>query len=54
MVCECSSVTIMIALVVADMGATILPKSVRSSFPISEIKMLVIPDATFQYVVCII
>lgn len=47
-VCECSSVAIIIALVVAGIGATILPKSVMSSFPISEIKMLDILDATFQ------
>ncbi|HJV45283.1 MAG TPA: LysR family transcriptional regulator [Bacillota bacterium] len=47
-VCECSSVAIIIALVVAGIGATILPKSVMSSFPIGEIKMLDILDATFQ------
>ncbi|WP_134699323.1 LysR family transcriptional regulator [Ammoniphilus sp. YIM 78166] len=47
-VCECSSVAIIIALVVAGIGATILPKSVMSSFPMSEIKMLDILDATFQ------
>ncbi|MBP1934538.1 LysR family transcriptional regulator [Ammoniphilus resinae] len=47
-VCECSSVAIIIALVVAGIGATILPKSVMSSFPILEIKMLDILDATFQ------
>ncbi|MBT2722684.1 LysR family transcriptional regulator substrate-binding protein [Bacillus sp. ISL-46] len=53
-VCECLSVAIIIALVVPGMGATILPKSVMSSFPISEIKMLVILDATFQSVVGIV
>ncbi|WP_157090840.1 LysR substrate-binding domain-containing protein [Heyndrickxia acidicola] len=47
-VCECSSVRIIIALVVARMGATILPKLVMSSFPISESKMLVLLDATFN------
>lgn len=47
-VCECSSVAIIIALIVAGIGATILPKSVMSSFPISEIKMLDILDTTFQ------
>jgi len=46
--CECSSVAIIIALVVAGIGATILPKSVMSSFPISEIRMLDIPDTSFQ------
>ncbi|MCM2534710.1 hypothetical protein NDK43_23150 [Neobacillus pocheonensis] len=33
---------------VAGIGATILPKSVIFTFPISEIKMLDILDATFQ------
>jgi len=47
-VCECSSVAIIIALVIAGIGATILPKSVMSSFPISQIKMLDIFDASFQ------
>ncbi|CAM3019961.1 LysR family transcriptional regulator [Paenibacillus sediminis] len=47
-ICECSSVAIIIALVVTGIGATILPKSVMSSFPISEIKMLDIPDTSFQ------
>ncbi len=44
----CSRVAIIIALEVAGIWATILPKSVMSSFPISEIKMLDIIDATFQ------
>ncbi|MBE9914253.1 LysR family transcriptional regulator [Paenibacillus donghaensis] len=47
-ICECSSVAIIIALVVAGIGATILPKSVMSSFPISEIRMLDLPDTSFQ------
>lgn len=44
---ECSSVAIIISLVVAGIGATILPKSVMSSFPISEIDMLDISDTSF-------
>jgi DNA-binding transcriptional LysR family regulator len=47
-ICECSSVAIIIALVVSGIGATILPKSVMSSFPISEIRMLDIADTSFQ------
>ncbi len=46
-VCECSSVAIIISLVVAGIGATILPKSVMSSFPIDEIDMLDISDTSF-------
>jgi DNA-binding transcriptional LysR family regulator len=47
-ICECSSVAIIIALVVSGIGATILPKSVMSSFPISEIKILDITDTSFH------
>ncbi|MDB5084379.1 MAG: LysR family transcriptional regulator [Bacilli bacterium] len=47
-ICECSSVAIIVALVVAGIGASILPKSVMSSFPIAEIQMLDIPDTSFQ------
>lgn len=47
-ICECSSVAITIALVVAGIGGSILPKSVMSSFPISQIKMLDITDTSFQ------
>lgn len=47
-VCECSSVAIIIALVAAGIGAAILPKSVMSSFPLSKIKMLMIRDAALQ------
>lgn len=43
-ICECSSVAIIIALVASGIGATILPKSVMASFPLSEIKMLPIDD----------
>ncbi|MBC2727243.1 LysR family transcriptional regulator [Desulfosporosinus sp.] len=47
-VCECSSVAISIALVIAGIGAIILPKSVMSSFPIAEIKILDILDTPMQ------
>ncbi|WP_211745636.1 LysR family transcriptional regulator [Paenibacillus sp. Marseille-Q4541] len=43
-ICECSSVAIIIALVASGIGATILPKSVMASFPLSVIKMLPIAD----------
>ncbi len=46
-ICECSSVAITLSLVVAGIGATILPKSVMSSFPISEIDTLDISDTSF-------
>lgn len=36
-ICECSSVSIIIALVAASIGATILPQSVMASFPIPDI-----------------
>jgi len=51
---ECSSVAITISLVVAGIGATILPKSVMSSFPISEIDMLDISDTNFLYEVAVV
>lgn len=38
--CECSSVSIIMALVAAGIGATILPKSVAASFPLPGISML--------------
>ncbi|MFX3632840.1 MAG: LysR family transcriptional regulator [Candidatus Pristimantibacillus sp.] len=47
-ICECSSVAIIIALVAAGIGATVFPKSVMASFPLSTIKMLTIADADFQ------
>lgn len=47
-ICECSSVAITIALIVAELGVTILPKSVLSSFPISDIELFDLPDITVQ------
>jgi LysR family transcriptional regulator, salicylic acid-responsive activator of bsdBCD len=47
-ICECSSVAIIMALVVEGIGATIVPKSVMSSFPMLEVNMLDIPETTFQ------
>lgn len=46
--CECSSVAITIALVAAGIGATVLPKSVMSSFPLNNIRMFDILYADFQ------
>ncbi|GAB2676583.1 LysR family transcriptional regulator [Paenibacillus thermoaerophilus] len=45
--CECSSVAIIIAMVAAGIGATILPKSVMASFPIPSIRMVELTDADF-------
>jgi len=53
-ICECSSVAIIIALVVAGIGATVLPKSAMSSFPLTEIQMLDINDTSFEYEVGIL
>lgn len=46
--CECSSVAIIIALVAAGIGATILPKSVTASFPLAGIKACRIADTDFH------
>ncbi|MBD7969171.1 LysR family transcriptional regulator [Paenibacillus gallinarum] len=43
-ICECSSVAIIIALVASGIGGTILPRSVMASFPLPAIKMLPIAD----------
>ena len=47
-ICECSSVAIIMSLVASGIGATIFPKSVMSSFPGSVVTMLDIEDADFQ------
>ncbi|MBP2001021.1 DNA-binding transcriptional LysR family regulator [Paenibacillus shirakamiensis] len=47
-VCECSSVAVIVALVAAGIGATVLPKSVMRAFPIPAIRILPIIDATFH------
>lgn len=47
-ICECSSVAIIMSLVAEGIGATVFPKSVMSSFPSSIVKMLTIADADFQ------
>lgn len=47
-ICECSSVAIIVALVAAGIGATVFPKSVMASFPLPTIQMLKIADADFQ------
>lgn len=39
---------------VAGIGATILPKSVMSSFPLLEIEMMDIDDTGFQYEVGVV
>ncbi|UVI27766.1 LysR family transcriptional regulator [Paenibacillus spongiae] len=47
-VCECSSVAIIMSLIAEGIGATVFPKSVMSSFPSTVVKMLNIEDADFQ------
>jgi DNA-binding transcriptional LysR family regulator len=47
-ICECSSVAIIMSLVAGGIGATVFPKSVMSSFPGTIVKMLDIEDANFQ------
>jgi len=47
-ICECSSVAIIIALVAAGIGATILPKSVIASFPLANIAALPIANTEFH------
>ncbi|TBL81332.1 LysR family transcriptional regulator [Paenibacillus thalictri] len=47
-ICECSSVTIILSLVAAGIGATVFPKSVMSSFTLLGIKVLAISDTDFQ------
>ncbi|MCO7175750.1 LysR family transcriptional regulator [Sporolactobacillus kofuensis] len=47
-VCECSSVSITIALVIAGIGVTILPQSVLSAFSVADIEWFALPDITVQ------
>jgi LysR family transcriptional regulator, salicylic acid-responsive activator of bsdBCD len=47
-ICECSSVAIIMSLVAEGIGATVFPKSVMSSFSTSVVRMLDIEDADFQ------
>lgn len=47
-ICECSSVAIIMSLIAGGIGATVFPKSVMSSFPSTVVKMLAIEDADFQ------
>ncbi|MBH5318405.1 LysR family transcriptional regulator [Paenibacillus sp. GSMTC-2017] len=47
-ICECSSVSIIMSLITAGIGASIFPKSVVSSFPIGTVDIREIEDADFQ------
>lgn len=47
-ICECSSVAVILALVASGIGATVMPKSVMESFPLSNIQMLGIADVELQ------
>lgn len=47
-ICECSSVAIIVALVAEGIGATILPESVMASFKLPDVQTLPIPSADFQ------
>ncbi len=53
-ICECSSVAIIMSLIAVGIGATVFPKSVISSFPSTVVRMLDIEDADFQSEVGII
>jgi DNA-binding transcriptional LysR family regulator len=53
-VCECSSVAIIMSLIAEGIGATVFPKSVMSSFTTGVVKMLEIEDADFQSAVGIL
>ncbi|MBB6634335.1 LysR family transcriptional regulator [Cohnella thailandensis] len=46
--CECSSVAIIIAFVAAGIGVTLLPRSVIASFPLNEIIVCDIPNTELQ------
>ena len=45
--CECSSVAVIVALVAAGIGATILPKSVTASFPLADITACELSNTDF-------
>ncbi|MEX1029671.1 MAG: LysR family transcriptional regulator [Paenibacillaceae bacterium] len=47
-ICECSSVAIIMSLVAGGIGAVVFPMSIMSSFPSNVMKMLRIKDADFQ------
>lgn len=47
-ICECSSVAVIMSLIAAGIGATVFPKSILSSFPSGDVTMLPIRDANFQ------
>ncbi|WP_028559125.1 LysR family transcriptional regulator [Paenibacillus pinihumi] len=47
-ICECSSVVIIIALVASGLGATILPKSVMDASLFNNVRMLDMEQANFQ------
>ncbi|MBO7743338.1 LysR family transcriptional regulator [Paenibacillus sp. MWE-103] len=47
-ICECSSVTVIMSLIASGIGATVFPKSILNSFPYGDVTMLPIRDANFQ------
>lgn len=47
-ICECSSVSIIMSLIAEGIGATVFPKSVMSSFPSTAVTMLEIEEANFH------
>jgi LysR family transcriptional regulator, salicylic acid-responsive activator of bsdBCD len=53
-ICECSSVAIIMSLIAEGLGVTVFPKSIMSSFPVSEVNFLDIDDADFYSEVGII
>lgn len=47
-ICECSSVSIIMSLIASGIGVTIFPRSVMSSYPANFVQILDIEDADFQ------
>jgi len=46
-ICECSSVAVILSLIAEGIGAAVLPESVMRSFPTERIRTLAIADANF-------
>lgn len=46
-ICECSSVAVILSLIAEGIGAAVLPESVMRSFPTERIRTLAISDANF-------
>lgn len=47
-ICECPDVTVLISLVAAGLGATMIPQSTASMLPLNEIKIIALENCTLQ------